>query len=257
VPTGSSGAKCITVTIYTYRVQFTSGPSQPLIAKTKKLPKTAIFSPPLPPNLYAVCIIYWWRIDPNADYGQLNDISRHRVNVARIAENWDDCLRAGEMFLTGSLSYDRFWDRLPSEAANPAAIAAYAASQGWGEGADGFIGTLQESLKRQEGFIERALSEGKEGYLRCGKDGRPIVTAIQALPIPVSAIELEKQLKEHMPERQLLEAIRLASRTPCWTPQGAHLLLQVRVHVLNDELGAAFQRWYPKLGSGPEAQLAA
>src|SRR5216683_7936065 len=35
----------------------------------------------------------FWRIDPNADYGQLNDISRHRVNVARIAENWDDCLR--------------------------------------------------------------------------------------------------------------------------------------------------------------------
>ncbi len=24
----------------------------------------------------------FWRIDPNADYGQLNDISRHRVNVA-------------------------------------------------------------------------------------------------------------------------------------------------------------------------------
>jgi len=42
-----------------------------------------------------------------------------------------------------------------------------------------------------------------------------------------------------------------------WTPRGAHLLLQVRVHVLNDELGAAFQRWYPKLGSGQKAQLAA
>jgi hypothetical protein len=42
-----------------------------------------------------------------------------------------------------------------------------------------------------------------------------------------------------------------------WTPQGAHLLLQVRVHVLNDELGAAFQRWYPKLSSGQKAQRAA
>jgi hypothetical protein len=42
-----------------------------------------------------------------------------------------------------------------------------------------------------------------------------------------------------------------------WTPKGAHLLLQVRVHVLNDELGAAFQRWYPNLGSGQKAQLAA
>jgi hypothetical protein len=41
-----------------------------------------------------------------------------------------------------------------------------------------------------------------------------------------------------------------------WTPRGAHLLLQI-VHVLNDELRAAFQRWYPKFGSGQKAQLAA
>jgi TnpA family transposase len=44
----------------------------------------------------------FWRIDPNADYGQLNDISRHRVNIARIAENWDDFLR-----LAGSLKLAR------------------------------------------------------------------------------------------------------------------------------------------------------
>ena len=42
-----------------------------------------------------------------------------------------------------------------------------------------------------------------------------------------------------------------------WTPLGAHLLLQVRVHVVNDELGAAFQRWYPKPGNGQKAGLAA
>jgi hypothetical protein len=35
------------------------------------------------------------------------------------------------------------------------------------------------------------------------------------------------------------------------------IILQVRVRVRNDELGAAFQRWYPKLGSGQEAPLAA
>lgn len=28
-----------------------------------------------------------WRIDPNADYGPFNDLSRHRVNLTRIAEN--------------------------------------------------------------------------------------------------------------------------------------------------------------------------
>ncbi len=30
-----------------------------------------------------------------------------------------------------------------------------------------------------------------------------------------------------------------------WTPRGAHLLLQVRTRVLNDDLAAEFQRWYP------------
>ena len=32
-----------------------------------------------------------------------------------------------------------------------------------------------------------------------------------------------------------------------WTKRGAHLLLQTRVKVLNQELGAVFQRWDPAL----------
>ena len=30
-----------------------------------------------------------------------------------------------------------------------------------------------------------------------------------------------------------------------WTPQGAHLLLQTRTRVLNDELEGLFRQWYP------------
>src|SRR5262245_62780106 len=32
-----------------------------------------------------------------------------------------------------------------------------------------------------------------------------------------------------------------------WTKRGAHLLLQTRAKTPNQELGAAFQRWYPDL----------
>ena len=32
-----------------------------------------------------------------------------------------------------------------------------------------------------------------------------------------------------------------------WSPRGAHLLLQVRTRVLNDDLDADFARWYPGL----------
>ena len=35
-------------------------------------------------------------------------------------------IKTGEVFVSGSLSFDRFWDRLPCEAADHAAVAAYA-----------------------------------------------------------------------------------------------------------------------------------
>jgi TnpA family transposase len=44
----------------------------------------------------------FWRIDPKADYGELNDISRHRLSLRRIAPHWDDMLR-----LAGSLQLGR------------------------------------------------------------------------------------------------------------------------------------------------------
>jgi hypothetical protein len=64
-------------------------------------------------------------------------------------------------------------------------------------------------------------------------------------------------LRHSEPRLQKDIAARLDKQQMRWTPRGAHLLLQVRVHVLNDELRAAFQRWYPKFGSGQKAQLAA
>ena len=30
-----------------------------------------------------------------------------------------------------------------------------------------------------------------------------------------------------------------------WTPRGAHLLLQIRTRVLNDQLAGDFHRWHP------------
>jgi hypothetical protein len=41
-----------------------------------------------------------------------------------------------------------------------------------------------------------------------------------------------------------------------WSPRGAHLLLQVRTRVLNDDLAADFARWYPG-PTTPDRQLAA
>ena len=40
-----------------------------------------------------------------------------------------------------------------------------------------------------------------------------------------------------------------------WTPRGAHLLLQVRTRVLNNDLADDFHRWYPGFTHVPEAAL--
>jgi len=96
------------------------------------------------------------------------------------------------MFVGGSLSYDRFWDRLPPETADPAAMAAYAALQDWGESAEGFIRTLKDSLDREMRFLEHAVGHARDSYVRRDKDGRPIVTRTAAVPIPASAMDLEK-----------------------------------------------------------------
>ena len=37
-----------------------------------------------------------------------------------------------------------------------------------------------------------------------------------------------------------------------WTERGAHVLLQVRTRVLNEDLRATFWRWYPGLRADPE-----
>jgi len=46
-----------------------------------------------------------------------------------------------------------------------------------------------------------------------------------------------------------------------WAPKSAHLLLQVRAKVLNNDLAEVFQRWYPAFvvptDSGVTKELAA
>lgn len=38
-----------------------------------------------------------------------------------------------------------------------------------------------------------------------------------------------------------------------WSPRGAHLLLQIRTRVLNNDLAHDYQRWYPGFTHTPQA----
>jgi hypothetical protein len=41
-----------------------------------------------------------------------------------------------------------------------------------------------------------------------------------------------------------------------WVPKSAHLLLQVRTRVLNDDLAEVFKRWYPAFDGPAESTVA-
>ena len=166
-----------------------------------------------------------WRslvLDDPSDPGAFN---RRQLEVVAILE-LAAAIQAGEMFVGGSLSYDQFWDRLPPETADPAAMAAYAALQDWGESAEGFIRTLKDSLDREMRFLEHAVGHARDSYVRRDKDGRPIVTRTAAVPIPASAMDLEKRLLDRMPERSILAAI---ANTEHWTQWSRHFGLPSRL----------------------------
>jgi len=45
----------------------------------------------------------FWRIDPKADYGALDGLARQRINIPRIARNWDDLLRVAGSLKMGTV----------------------------------------------------------------------------------------------------------------------------------------------------------
>ena len=151
--------------------------------------------------------------------------NRRQLEVVAILE-LVTAIKADEIFVSGSLSFDRFWDRLPSEAADPATIAAYATARGWGDGADGLVFAVKKALDQKARFLDTAVGIDDRAYLRRGKHGRPIVTRLRAVVTPETAINLENQMMAHMPERAVLEAI---SNTEHWAQWGRHFGLPSRL----------------------------
>lgn len=144
--------------------------------------------------------------------------NRRQLEVVAVLE-LAAAIRSGEVFVQGSLSFVRFWDRLPCEAADSAAVAAYAASRGWSDGPDGLIRAVKRDLDQKAMFLDVAVGNGDRAYLRRGRHGRPVVARLRALGTPQTAIALEDQLMAQMPERAVLEAI---ANTEHWAKWGRH-----------------------------------
>ena len=151
--------------------------------------------------------------------------NRRQLEVVAILE-LANAIKAGEVFVTGSLNFDRFWDRLPCEAADSAAVAAYATSRGWTDGADGLVRAVKRALDQKAHFLDTAVGTGQQAYLPRGRHGRPVVSRLRAVGKPATAVDLESQIMAHMPERAVLEAI---SNTEHWAQWGRHFGLPSRL----------------------------
>jgi TnpA family transposase len=56
------------------------------------------------PRLADIGSARFWRIDPQADYGVLNNFSKHRINPGRIKRHWDDFLRVAGSLKLGTVN---------------------------------------------------------------------------------------------------------------------------------------------------------
>ena len=55
------------------------------------------------PRLADIGETNFWRIDPKADYGLLNNLSRHRIRTRLIEQNWEDMLRTAGSLKLGTI----------------------------------------------------------------------------------------------------------------------------------------------------------
>lgn len=56
------------------------------------------------PRLADIGSARFWRIDPQADYGVLNNFAKHRINAERIIRHWDDFLRVAGSLKLGTVN---------------------------------------------------------------------------------------------------------------------------------------------------------
>jgi TnpA family transposase len=55
------------------------------------------------PRLADIGDARFWRLDRQEDYGVLNDLANHTVNIQPVGENWDDMLRAAGSMIMGTV----------------------------------------------------------------------------------------------------------------------------------------------------------
>ncbi len=155
--------------------------------------------------------------------GNPRAFNRRHLEVAVMLE-LAEAIKTGAIHVTGSLSYDDFWGRLPPEASDPVRVAAYAVERGWWDDAEGFTRHARERLMEEADQLDTEV--GLLRRVRLDKNRRPIIKRAAGVVPPASATEAARQIMDHMPERSVLEAL---ANTAQWVNWPRHFGLPSRL----------------------------
>jgi TnpA family transposase len=139
--------------------------------------------------------------------------NRRHLEVVAVLE-LAEAIKSGAVNVGGSLSYEDFWGKLPTEAGDPERIAAYALERGWPAGAAGFKAHLRDTLENEACQLDTDV--GLLRTIQLDKNRRPIVPRIISSELPASAAQAVRQVLEEMPERTVLEALANTAQWANW-----------------------------------------
>lgn len=106
-----------------------------------------------------------WRIDPDADYGPLNGLARHRINTNLIATNWDDILRVAGSLKVGTVHASTLVQAL-QRGGHPTTLARAIAELGRIPKTLHLLNYIDDEYYRRRIQIQLNRGEGRHGVAR-------------------------------------------------------------------------------------------
>ncbi len=107
----------------------------------------------------------FWRIDPDAEYGPLNGLARHRINTNLIATNWDDILRVAGSLKVGTVHASTLVQAL-QRGGHPTTLARAIAELGRLPKTLHLLNYLDDDYYRRRIQIQLNRGEGRHGVAR-------------------------------------------------------------------------------------------
>lgn len=123
------------------------------------------------PRLADVGGARFWRIDPDANYGPLNDLSRHRVHIERINRDWEDMLRAAGSLKMGTVSISELMRSL-LRTKHPTSLARAFAELGRILKTIHLLNTISDPVYRRRSLTQLNHGESRHGVARQVFHGR-------------------------------------------------------------------------------------